>query len=81
MTEEQMIKRLGEMVATVELAVDEWNLVVNYLNMPSQMQTILAARLIDALSAQIGPQVTKAKTTLEAIKNADGVDKTLEEKN
>jgi hypothetical protein len=49
--------------------------------MPTQVQSILAARLIDALSAQIGPQVTKAKETLEAIKNADGVDKNLEEKN
>lgn len=81
MTEEQMMKHLAEMVATAELTVQDWNVLVNVLNMPQQAQVVVLARLIDALQSQIGPQVVKARETLEAIKNSDGVDKTLEEKN
>ena len=81
MNEETLMKHLSEMVATVELSINDWNVLVNTLNMPSQAQSIICAKLIEALSSQIGPQVTKARETLEAIKNADGVDKNLEEKN
>lgn len=81
MTEEQMMKHLNEMVATVELSINDWNILVNVLNMPQQAQTIILAKLIDILQGQIGPQVTKARESLEAVKNADGVPKDLEEKN
>jgi len=81
MSEEAILKQLNDFVATVELSVNDWNVLVNVLNAPHQAQTIILARLIDVLQNQIGPQVAKAREALEAVKNADGVDKTLEEKN
>jgi hypothetical protein len=81
MSEEAILKQLNEFVATVELSVNDWNVLVNVLNVPQQAQTIILARLIDVLQNQIGPQVAKAREALEAIKNADGVPKELEEKN
>ena len=81
MKEEDLMKHLAEMVATVELTVQDWNVLINVLNMSQQAQTVILARLIDVLQSQIGPQVTKARESLEAIKNADGVDKELEAKN
>ena len=81
MSEEAILKQLNEFVATVELSVNDWNVLVNVLNTPNQAQTIILARLIDVLQNQIGPQVAKARESLEAVKNADGVDKSLEEKN
>ena len=81
MSEEAILKQLNEFVATVELSVNDWNVLVNVLNLPNQAQTIILARLIDVLQTQIGPQVMKARESLEAIKNADGVPKDLEERN
>ncbi|CAB5238827.1 hypothetical protein UFOVP230_16 [uncultured Caudovirales phage] len=81
MSEEAILKQLNEFVATVELSVNDWNVLVNVLNVPQQAQTIILARLIDVLQNQIGPQVAKAREALEAVKNADGVPKDLEEKN
>jgi hypothetical protein len=81
MSEEAILKQLNEFVATVELSINDWNVLVNVLNMPQQAQTVILARLIDVLQGQIGPQVAKAREALEAVKNADGVDKSLEEKN
>ena len=81
MSEEAILKQLNEFVATVELSINDWNILVNVLNMPQQAQTIVLAKLIEVLQGQIGPQVAKARESLEAVKNADGVDKTLEEKN
>ena len=81
MKEEDLMKHLAEMAVTVEMPINDWNVLINVLNMPQQVQTVILARLIDILQSQIGPQVTKARETLEAIKNADGVDKELEAKN
>ena len=81
MTEEQALAKLNEFPATVELTVQDWNVLVNVLNAPQQVQTIVLARFIDILQTQIGPQVAKAREALDAVKNADGVPKDLEEKN
>lgn len=81
MSEEAILKQLNEFVATAEFSVNDWNTFVNVLNTPQQTQVIINARLIDALQAQIGPQVAKAREALEAVLNADGVPKDLEEKN
>ena len=81
MSEEAILKQLNEFVATVELSVNDWNVLVNVLNVPQQAQTVILARLIDVLQTQIGPQVAKARDALEAVKNADGVPVELEEKN
>lgn len=81
MNDEAIMKHLNEMVATVELTIQDWNVLINILNMPQQAQVVMLARLIEVLSSQIGPQVNKAREALEAVKNADGVDKELEAKN
>jgi nitrogen-specific signal transduction histidine kinase len=81
MTEEQILKQLSEMTVTGEFTLNFWNTVVNALNTPQQTQVVINAQLIDAIQMQIGPQVAKARESLEAIKNADGVPVELEEKN
>jgi hypothetical protein len=70
MSEEAILKQLNEFVATVELSVNDWNVLVNVLNTPQQAQTIILARLIDVLQTQIGPQVAKARESLESVMNA-----------
>ena len=81
MSEEAILRQLNEFVATVELSINDWNILVNVLNAPHQVQTIILARFIDVLQSQIGPQVAKARESLESVVNADGVAKNLEEKN
>lgn len=81
MSEEAIMKQLNEMSVTGEFPLNFWNALVNALNMPQQTQVILNAQLIDAIQMQIGPQVAKARESLEAVKNADGVPVELEEKN
>ena len=81
MSEDTIMKQLNEMSMTVELPLNDWNILVNILNTPFQAHTVTMAKLIDILQMQISPQVDKARASLEAIKNADGVDKDLEAKN
>ncbi len=81
MNEEQILKQLNEFVATVELPIQDWNVLVNILNTPQQVQTVILARFIEILQNQVGPQATKAREALEAVMNADGVPVELEEKN
>jgi hypothetical protein len=71
MTDEQLMKHLNEMNGTVELPINVWNAIMNSLNMPQQTQVIVNAQLIDALQGQLGPQVIKARESLEAVKNAE----------
>lgn len=72
MNEEAIMKQLNEFVAVVELSVNDWNVLVNVLNAPMQAQTVILARLIDVLQSQIGPQVMKARESLEAVNKATG---------
>ena len=46
MSEESIMKHLNEMVATVELSVQDWNVLVNVLNMPQQAQTIILKKYL-----------------------------------
>ena len=71
MTEEQLMKHLNEMNGTVELPISVWSTIMNALNIPQQTQVIVNAQLIDALQGQLGPQVIKARESLEAVKNAE----------
>jgi hypothetical protein len=71
MTEEQILAKLNEFPATVELTVQDWNVLVNVLNAPQQVQTIVLARFIDVLQTQIGPQVAKAREALDAVKDSE----------
>ena len=75
------MEQLNTMTANLELTVQDWNVLINILNMPQQVQTIALARFIDLIQSQIGPQIEKAKASLEAVANADGVPKDLEERN
>jgi hypothetical protein len=69
---EELMKRLNEMPATLELTVGDFNTMINVFNMPQQVQTIVLAKLIDEVQAQIGPQVARARETLEAIAKNEG---------
>ena len=77
----KIMEQLNTMTANLELTVQDWNVLINILNMPQQVQTIALARFIDLIQSQIGPQIEKAKASLEAVANADGVPKDLEERN
>jgi hypothetical protein len=81
MTQEAIMKQLNEMTATMETSIQNWNTLLNILNAPHQVQTIALAQFIDLIQNQIGPQLEKAKASLEAVANADGVPKDLEERN
>jgi len=78
---DKIMEQLNTMTANLELTVQDWNVLINILNMPQQVQTIALARFIDLIQSQIGPQIEKAKASLEAVANADGVPKDLEERN
>ena len=64
---DKIMEQLNTMTATLELTVQDWNVLINILNMPQQVQTIALARFIDLIQSQIGPQVEKAKASLEAV--------------
>jgi hypothetical protein len=78
---DKIMEQVNEMTTTLELTVRDWNVLLNVLNAPQQVQTVVLARFIDTIQSQIGPQIEKAKATLESIANADGVPKDLEERN
>jgi len=68
---DKIMEQLNTMTATLELTVQDWNVLVNILNMPQQVQTVALARFIDLIQGQIGPQVEKAKASLEAVAAAE----------
>ena len=43
------MEQLNTMTATLELTVQDWNVLINILNMPQQVQTIALARFIGNL--------------------------------
>ena len=79
--EEKLMDRLNEMAATVELAIKDWNVLVNVLNTPNQADTLLLAQFINEIQKQVNPQAVRGREALMAVKNADGVPKDLEERN
>ena len=78
---DEMIKRIGEAMVTVELNVNAVNALLNTLNMPSQTPTTIAADLLINIEKQVIPQVEKIRSTFESLKNPDGVLKDFEERN
>ena len=79
--EEKLMDRLNEMAATVELAIKDWNVLVNVLNTPNQADTLLLAQFINEIQKQVNPQAVRGREALMAVKNSDGVPKDLEERN
>jgi hypothetical protein len=79
--EEKLMDRLNEMAATVELAIKDWNVLVNVLNTPNQADTLLLAQFINEIQKQVNPQAVRGREALMAVKNSDGVPKEFEERN
>jgi len=78
---EAVMKQLDEFSVNLEFTVKQLNEIVNILNMPSQAPATVLVGVINAIQMQAGPQIEKARSGLEAVMNADGVPKDLEEKN
>ena len=78
---EKVEAALNDFAVTLEFSVQEVNALLNILNTPNQVPAITLVNFINMIQLQAGPQVEKAKTSLEAAFNADGVPKDLEGKN
>jgi hypothetical protein len=78
---EKVEAALDDFSVTLEFSVKEINALLNILNMPIQVPAVTLVNFINAIQMQALPQVEKAKAGLEAVLNADGVPKDLEEKN
>lgn len=78
---EKVEAALDDFAVTLEFSVKEINALLNILNMPIQVPAVTLVNFINAIQMQALPQVEKAKAGLEAVLNADGVPKDLEEKN
>lgn len=81
MSQEKVLEQLNEFSVTLEFTVRELNEIVNILNLPSQVPAMALVGVINSIQVQAAPQIEKARTNLEAVFNADGVPKDLEEKN
>lgn len=78
---EKVNEALNDFVVTLEFSVRDVNALLNVLNIPNQIPAITLVNFINAIQMQAAPQVEKAKASLEAAFNADGVPAELEEKN
>lgn len=78
---EKVNEALNDFVVTLEFSVRDVNALLNVLNIPNQIPAITLVNFINAIQMQAAPQVEKAKASLEAAFNADGIPKDLEEKN
>ena len=78
---EKIMKALDEVGITLEMTLRDVNALLNILNMPQSSQCVLNAMFIQEIQRQASPQAEKAKATIEAIHNSDGVPKDLEERN
>ena len=67
---DELNKRLDETPVALEFTVQEVNILLNVLNMPTQAPTMTLASFITAIQNQAGPQVEKAKTAFEAVEKA-----------
>ena len=81
MSNEKVLEQLNDFSVTLEFTVRELNEIVNVINFPSQVPATTLVGIINAIQMQAGPQIEKARAGLEAVFNADGVPKDLEEKN
>jgi hypothetical protein len=68
---DKIMEQLNTMTASLELTVQDWNVLLNILNMPQQVQTVALARFIDLIQSQIGPQIEKSKAALEAVSKTE----------
>ena len=78
---EALLKQIDEFSVTLEFTVKQLNEIVNVINQPAQAPATVLVGIINAIQTQAGPQIEKARKDLEAVMNADGVPKDLEERN
>lgn len=82
MSEEVSNNPLDDVSITLEYTVKEINALLNLLG---ELPFLKAVGAINSIQTQAGPQVEKARVSLEAVlksaKNTDGVPKDLEERN
>lgn len=69
---------LDDVTITLEYTVKEVNALLNVLG---ELPFLQAVGVINSIQMQAGPQVEKARAGIEAVLNADGIPKDLEEKN
>ena len=65
---DELNERLNETLLNLQFTVQEVNILLNVLNMPTQTPAMTLASFITAIQNQAGPQMEKAKTAFNAIK-------------
>ncbi len=68
---EKVKEMLDEFVVTLEMSVRDVNVLLNAINLPSQVPATTAIYFINLIQGQAGPQVEKAKGSLEAVEKAN----------
>lgn len=66
----QEVNPLDDFVVTLEFAVRDLNSLLNVLNVPNQVPSMVFANFITAIQQQAGPQVAKAQEGLAAVEKA-----------
>ena len=61
---------VGDFVVTVELTVEQVDELINMLNQPLGVPTVVWAKYIDIFQRQVRPQVDNVKTNIEKVKSA-----------
>jgi len=61
---------IGSFVVTVELTVEQIDELINMLNQPLGVPTVVWAKYIDLFQRQVRPQVDHMKTNIEVVKSA-----------
>jgi hypothetical protein len=75
---EKINSALDEVTITLEYTIKEVNALLNLLG---ELPFLKAVGAVNSIQVQAGPQVERARAGIEAVLNADGVPKDLEEKN
>jgi hypothetical protein len=66
---------VDDFAVTLEFSVKEINALLNILNTPNQVPALTLVAFINAIQQQAGPQVQKAKDSLEAVAKAQNESK------
>jgi hypothetical protein len=61
---------VGAFVVNLELTVEQIDELLNMMNEPFRVPTMVWARYIDMVERQVRPQVDHVKTNIEAVKEA-----------
>lgn len=67
---EKELPSVDDFAVTLELTVKEVNVLLNILNMPSQVPSTTLVAFINLIQQQAGPQALKAQESLAAVAKA-----------